>query len=59
MFYLSLNLVPVPSTDYWEGLVAGRASGHKNFVITNLASEHWPETSSPHKVGKEEEEEER
>ena len=51
-------MVPVPSPDKWGGLVAGRASDHKTFARTNMASEDWPETSTPHNVGKDVEEEE-
>ena len=54
----SLSSVPVPSPDKWGGLVAGRTSDHKTFARTNMASEDWPETSTPHKVGKDVEEEE-
>ena len=53
----SLNLVPVPSPDKWGGLVSGRASDHKTFARTNMASEDCPETSTPHNVGKDVEEE--
>ena len=50
--------MPVPCPDKWGGLVAGMAFGHKNFARTNMASENWPETSTPHNVGKDVEEEE-
>ena len=43
----SLNLVPIPSPDRWGGLVAGKAFCHKNFARNNMASEDWPETSTP------------
>ena len=34
----SLSSVPVPSPDKWGGLVAARASDHKTFARTNMAS---------------------
>ena len=38
--------------------MAGRASDHKTFARTNMASEDWPETSTPYKVGKDVDKEE-
>ena len=37
--------------------MTGRASDHKTFARTNMASEDWPDTSTPHSVGKDVEEE--
>ena len=44
--------MPVPSPDQWREFAAGGAFGRKNFAKTNMVSEHWPKTSTPHNVGK-------